>query len=358
MKQEKTNRAFLSEFVYLRLILIIALVLYHALCPYTGSWSPFPGIHESSFFYWLGKYSYYFFLPSFVFMSGYLFGFSQKKKKLPMTFKGVVGKKFKRLFIPSIIFSIVYCLMFWDLSVPVYTIGYKILNGAGHMWFLPMLFWCFVAVFLADLLKIKPSIMMGTAIIMALLPIPELPLRLNGLFGYFVFFYIGYAMGRGIYVEKLIYACKECQIWGLMVTYVVSVFLIGALGRDWNEMFTVFLTSSGLPSVLTKAIYATINQILTFLSGLSGMLIVYRVSMNYLVKKYPLRQWMANLSSYCFGVYLFQQFVLQYLYYKTTLASCLPHVITPWAMFFIALATSLLLTFLTLKTRIGRYLIG
>lgn len=64
------------------------------------------------------------------------------------------------------------------------------------------------------------------------------------------------------------------------------------------------------------------------------------------------------LSGYCYGVYIYQQFILKYLYYKTAFASYVSTEAFPWIGFVVALVFSLLLCHLTLKTKFGRYLIG
>ena len=65
-----------------------------------------------------------------------------------------------------------------------------------------------------------------------------------------------------------------------------------------------------------------------------------------------------TISGYCYGVYIYHQFILMYLYYKTDLISIVPNALFPWLGFAITLVLSLIFCFLTLRTRLGRYLIG
>lgn len=60
----------------------------------------------------------------------------------------------------------------------------------------------------------------------------------------------------------------------------------------------------------------------------------------------------------CYGVYIIHQFVLQYLYYKTTLPLKIEAVYLPWLVLALALGISVILSACMLKTRLGRYLIG
>ena len=71
MHQTKT---FYEDINYIRLLLILLLVFYHAFAPFGGAWeSIYPGKHISAY-WWLDKLSYAFMLESFVFISGFLFG--------------------------------------------------------------------------------------------------------------------------------------------------------------------------------------------------------------------------------------------------------------------------------------------
>ena len=63
-----------------------------------------------------------------------------------------------------------------------------------------------------------------------------------------------------------------------------------------------------------------------------------------------------KLSDCCFGVYIFQQFILLFIN-RTKLAQNICPYIYPWITFSIALIISLALTVIIRKTRIGRKLL-
>lgn len=65
-----------------------------------------------------------------------------------------------------------------------------------------------------------------------------------------------------------------------------------------------------------------------------------------------------KLSSYCYGVYIFQQFILKFLYYKSDMAQCINPYALPWVATVVTIALSLILTDLSLRTKVGRFLIG
>ena len=90
-------------------------------------------------------------MPMFVFISGFLFGRQLKRK--PLSLVKVIKDKFVRLMIPFFVFTIFFMLTTNSLSwEPFYRWTY------WHLWFLPMLFWCFIVTYL-----IHPFIMNNRA---------------------------------------------------------------------------------------------------------------------------------------------------------------------------------------------------
>lgn len=71
-----------------------------------------------------------------------------------------------------------------------------------------------------------------------------------------------------------------------------------------------------------------------------------------------LKPFAVKLATYCFGIYLFQQFILLLLYYKTSFSVGVGPYLLPWIGFVIATITSYYLTALFLKTKAGKYLLG
>ena len=71
-------------------------------------------------------------------------------------------------------------------------------------------------------------------------------------------------------------------------------------------------------------------------------------------RNFIIPQWLVVVGNLCFGVYLFQQFILQALYYNTNMPVEIGAIATPWCGFAIALVGSLLLTWLIRVTKLGR----
>lgn len=149
MIKMNTQKKFLMDVVAIRLSLIFLLVVYHALCIYTGAWdSPFIPAIDIPIYNWLGTFIHLSQLESMVFISGLLLGYYAYIRPETLSFHSCVVKKAKRILLPCLFFGVIYYVMFYDLQVSWYSIFWKLFNGCGHLWFLPMIFWCFVLVYL------------------------------------------------------------------------------------------------------------------------------------------------------------------------------------------------------------------
>lgn len=67
--------------------------------------------------------------------------------------------------------------------------------------------------------------------------------------------------------------------------------------------------------------------------------------------------WYIKLGTLCMGVYLFQQFILEIVYYHTTIPIIVSNWMLPIVGFVMALVISLLLTNLIRATKLGKRLI-
>lgn len=203
--QQKRKSYILLNVALIRPLLIVLLVFYHAFAPYSGAWVPIDGFHEVKAYWWLDKLSYAFMLEMFVFISGYVFGYQVRTKgKSKLLAKKLFHGKFKRLIVPSMIFSLLYIILFQNICQPVTSTIYDVINGVGHMWFLPMLFWCFVGVWLVEKISINNFVVLIGLLILALVPLVGLPLRLTETTYYLFFFYAGYLIQRdGMSLNKL-----------------------------------------------------------------------------------------------------------------------------------------------------------
>ena len=122
--------------------------------------------------------------------------------------------KFKRLMIPCMAFSLLYIILFGNISQPIQKTMYGLLNGVGHMWFLPMLFWCFVGVWLIEMLRMKSRWVLHllfAASLVSFLPL-HLSLRMGTAMYYMMFFYVGYILQKEVLPLDCFYTLKRCLV--------------------------------------------------------------------------------------------------------------------------------------------------
>lgn len=348
---KSASQGILKDVAIIRPILIVLLVFYHAFAPFSGAWAPIEGFPEISAYWWLGRLSSAFMLEMFVFISGFVFGYQVRNKgEVKLEAKRLFWGKFKRLIIPSMIFSLLYIILLQNIAQPMGKTIYEIANGVAHMWFLPMLFWCFVGVWLVEKLHIPMWIALSVFILMALLPIPALPLRLTSTCYYISFFYTGYLIKRKGYTLE--WMKKPLIAMFLSIAFFVTFPILTIIKQSMTEQIGgehfVTIFQSALISHSCKAIYASI--------GIGMTLSI----VGYFLRKHPqqLPKWLIDVGGLCMGVYLLQQFLLMGLYNYTGLPMAVNPYLLPWIGFVLALLVSVVLSFLINKNGIGRFLFG
>ena len=143
-------------------------------------------------------------LEAMVLISGSLLGYKLLLRKTEtLTFNICVVKKAKRILLPSILFSILYYIIFFDTNAPLFYIVLSIVNGCGHLWFLPMIFWCFVITYLiAKFIPPRSEYQNLLLIIFVLLaiynPLSSLPVGLGSVGNFLFYFYAGYLLKLGL----------------------------------------------------------------------------------------------------------------------------------------------------------------
>lgn len=337
---------YLNEVIIIRLVLISCLILYHSFAPYANAWAPF-SVEFIPAYYWISKISYSFFLGSFVFISGYLYAYADLTKG-SQSFRSVLQRKTLRLFIPSIIFSILYLAIFGlkNGESPIKAI-YSVIEGRGHMWFLPMLFWLFLATELLKRIRggVNPKKIILITFILSVGAFFPLPLRINIAFQYLLFFYLGYSVKHN---PNTIFALGDKLLIISLITWLSVFFCV-----EWIALYKPL--SGLLPSRIINVLMFYGRIIYT----ISGTVFIYTLSID-MINKYHFKasNTMAKISGLCFGIYLYQQFILIYLYYHTDFVANVGIMWAPWLGFIIALILSTVLSCLTIQTRLGRALIG
>lgn len=196
LPMEKQER--LSEIDLIRCCFIITLVMYHAFAIFSGAWSPLPGYPLCSAYAWIARFIGVWLMEVFVFISGYLFGHQvARHPDSILTFRNTVIRKGRRLLLPGMIFSALYLVWLTPLDRPFYYFAYQVINGAGHLWFLPMLFWCFVGVYvICRHVHLRSRHLFPLLVLLSACAFLPLPFQLTQTMRFFLFFYSGFCITR------------------------------------------------------------------------------------------------------------------------------------------------------------------
>lgn len=340
----------LPEVVIIRLVLIVLLVFYHSFAIYGGSWQSIEGFPSNQIYCWLDRLSYSFMLESFVFISGYILGCQVKVRgNKAITFSKLFVNKLKRLMLPCMVFSFLYITLFGDFTQSVPQTIYSLINGYAHMWFLPMLFWCFMFIIVIERLKIKPGSKILILIFASLLSVNGLPLQLSHSMYYMIFFYLGYAINK-YNVE----VSKYCTLRNVIFSILIFCFLFVVLTLIKENRDLIFLSKN----IIVQSLKFVVGKICMLVYSTAGIIMLFLTSRFIMMRiGDTIPQVLIEISNLCFGVYLFQQFFLHAFYYN----SCMPYVIgpifAPWIAFVSTLLLSLLLTWVVRLSKIGRTLL-
>ena len=107
---------------------------------------------------------------------------------------------------------------------------------------------------------------------------------------------------------------------------VVSCFLFLFLLSDY-----FFIPVSEDKSFAWRLMRHVVNRVVSLPVSISGVCAIYLLT-NYVIAKCRVRpaSWVINVGAICFGVYIYQQFILQVLYYKTSLPQLVGPYWLPW----------------------------
>lgn len=139
----------LNDVVIIRSLAIVMVVAFHAyyMMMVEGHFPASAQMYRDMYFN-LNCLILQFRMPLFIFISGYLFSHLENDRGKYATFKELFTNKFRRLIIPFFVFATVFMLSINNFSWrPYYAWGYE------HLWFIPMLFWCFIFTRLQSFVK-------------------------------------------------------------------------------------------------------------------------------------------------------------------------------------------------------------
>lgn len=211
------------------------------------------------------------------------------------------------------------------------------------MWFLPMLFWCFVISWGLLELKVKPIFMTILVIFLGLFGWMPAPLQLSNSIGYLQYFIIGFFIQN--YRDTL-----------------KNIIRLRHLFTLWSVFIIVFVVNLFLPSIdyhfsegINKILYLMLSSFRSMVVGWLGLISIYSTAIHYINTHQLSKSW-ADSGKYCMGIYIFQQFILQLIYFYTPL-SLYVGLWLPWISFVATLLSSALLSAIFLHNRVLRKLI-
>lgn len=330
----------------IRPVAILLVVFTHCFAIFNGAWTNpdnnlVPYVLEYDL---LTSFLSSFRMPAVILCAGYIhaYFYLQKERK---SLKQMIRSKFERLLIPAYVFGVIYFLMFKEFST--YDFFYQVTSGAGHLWFLPMLFWNFVfGFFTVKVSKLKFQIV--TFILLIFLSV--ISTQIPNYFGiakgiaYLPYFYTGIFLW---YNRQFIiyYFTNIKRTIGVFVLYLAFFYAYRFFFRnDLSE-------DSNLIKVMQYYSEVLLNIIGVFTFYIIVIRVVLKKPLDKVTRVHP-------LVNYSYGIYVFHQFLLLILIYNLHIYKYISYYFLPYILFVAVTVVSYLLTKLFLKTTIGRYLIG
>ena len=342
----------LEEISIMRPILIcICLLVYHSFAPFGGvdSWSLYNNLDVPAYF-WLDKFVFSFMLEGLVFISGYVFSFQLYTQAKDYNLLSLLNNKFKRLIIPSLFFSVFYILFFYEY--PKYCsdyqqLLYEIISGAGHLWFCPMLFWCFFLSFILLKVRLDERKKIFLLLLLSLFSFLPLPFQLDQACYFLFFFYLG-IFG---YKEKgrIIINLSRKPFLFVLLLYFFSFIILTFFRESLFDYRPCAIGGKVIKYLLYRGSMITYS-----LLGLLGLLLF---SIRIVSRGFHVPQYVIKLNQICMGIYIFHQFILKFLYFHSILPEWCGYVVLPWVGYVIAILSSIALSIIIRLTAIGRRII-
>ena len=331
------------EVSIIRPLVILLLILYHSLCPWMNGWEETPCFEENKIYFWIANLISGFRIETIALVAGYIFAYQRIDLKRMQSLKSFALNKAKRLWLPCILFGIIYYAIFYSTNIFTIEALVRVVSGIGHLWYLPMLLWCFVIVWILDYLKLNKWLIFIGLSFFSLLPSLSIPLGLSRVPHFIFYFYLGYLMW--IYKDKILHVCDK---WKFIALFTLCYLILVIVNVHVKEL---------IMHSHRYLIWSIMGIVRYFMTG-CGIFALYLFTCHFVYKEnFKCPNWVIKLSSICYGLYVFHQFILKFLYYKTDMA-CMLGQYLPWVGFAVALFLSYILTSLFLKTNWGRFLIG
>lgn len=310
---------------YLRVIVTFLVVLFHSFVPY------FYEVGESLSYPYIQQYKDIFIdeeriqMPLFTFISGYLFQYLYQNGKY-QNWKELINNKVKRLLFPYFIFGIIlYVLIPVEIHQTI-----SPWNAFLHLWFLLMLFWCFLFQFaIRKIDNLWLTVAFSFILWILHRQIPSI-LCFGAFMQLFIYFHLGYNY------EKLVRLIK-IDSWIYLFVFVIMSVLCVYFDKSWGR------------SIAFKAAY----YIIYVLTSASVLMFSLQFTSSLPLKGTKLLLFLDRRS---LGVYIFHYWLMMWVIYDEAIMDFATRhwIIYPWLMFLFLSLISLLVTHLLLKTKLAK----
>lgn len=327
------------EIIIMRLISIVIVVFFHAYGMTYANHLPkdIAIIYKNQYELFNQSYLINIAMPLFTVISGYLLC-SQLFKQRYSSFIDLTWQKAKRLLIPYYFFTVIFMITTNNISLaPFYTGGY------WHLWYLPMLFWCFIVTYsFHSIVSHNKTIEFSVLLLFFILALIDkfLPsiIGLHYITKWYYWFYLGYIIKH--YESYIFLAIKRYYL--IFVCFVVYIITGVLLYSEYGNNTIHGMIAS---TVAITCIWYLVRLIHWQNLSFSPLLI--------------------SISSCSFGIYIFHNWLEMYMLSNTAqqifpIASWAENHIYlfPFVFSSIAFIISWAITWLFLKCRIGKFLIG
>ena len=185
----------------------------------------------------------------------------------------------------------------------------------------------------------RPVLLLLLLALLSFFSFINLPLRISTAFYYIFFFISGYIC----WINRDSLYCKFKDRILLLFLLFVILFCLSSFSID------VINAKIGLVNLpLVQYLVSGYAHAFRLLYASVGVLAFWLLSI-WITSTKTLPQGYIELGSYCMGIYIFQQFILVYIVYYSSLPSSLGFLWLPWVAFFITLVSSFLLSYTVKK---------
>ena len=345
MALQKQTSGRLENIAFIKTVMMILVVLYHAMLFFGGTWftvaKPEGG---GEYLYYIAKWIGTFHIQTFAMASGYLFYYLRKEKNRYNNPAKDIKKRAKRLLVPYL-FTILLWIMpigclFYKFSLKDIIENYVLMLRPDQLWFLIMLFVVFVFFVLIGK-KIKLSfrnlviiyvITTGLGLLLSKFSINYF--QIANSVRYILYFYLG----GYIYENHKKISLKQV---GIMILGIILLYALVLLFRNVNNTFLAvgIRYAEILVSVLeVSVIYYLFSKLIEKRKSLVNSRIYHIFEQN------------------SFGIYLFHQ---QIIYFVIIWLNGLVYPIVQAILsFVIALFTSLIISLILRRWKVTRFMFG